>query len=277
MTDLAALSIDFELFRHTPAYRSADGTLDPDRTATGLEAWPFLRDLLSEYGAEATFFVVGELAETHPETVTAIADAGHEVASHTYSHRLLGTLDPEQRRTELVRSRSVLRDATGQEVAGFRAPAFEFGAEHFEELERAEYEYDSSVVPARSVPGWYGGTFDTHRPTSAAAIRPGAPASIAEVPLSVAPFLRLPLSGAWTRLIGRRYTLAGLRRLRSRGVSPVLYYHPWELVDLPAVEGVPRRVYWRTGDWLRETLRAVLEEPFEFVPVGRLTAAGSDQ
>ena len=122
-TDRAVISIDFELFRHTPAHRSSSGTLDDD--TVGLEAWPFLRDVLAEHNATATFFVVGEVADQHPEVIAEMAAEGHEIASHTQSHRLLSTLDADAQTEELVQSRNAIRTATGQEVAGFRAPAFD--------------------------------------------------------------------------------------------------------------------------------------------------------
>ena len=47
----------------------------------------------------------------------------------------------------------------------------------------------------------------------------------------------------------------------------MLYVHPWELVDLPAVEGVPTRVYVRTGDWMRRAIERILQQDFEFTTV----------
>jgi hypothetical protein len=79
------------------------------------------------------------------------------------------------------------------------------------------------------------------------------------------PGLRLPLTGAWLRFFGPRYTLLGMRLLARQGITPVLYVHPWELVDLPTVDGIPRRVYWRTGRWMRNALQTVLHPEREFV------------
>lgn len=267
MTDRAVLSVDFELFSHTPAYRRATGETGEGSAeeTVGLEAADFLLDALAERDATATFFVVSSVAERHPAVVRRIADAGHEVASHTHSHRLLSTLPAAERREELERSRAVLSEVTGASVSGFRAPAFDLADAHFEDLAAAGYAYDSSVVPARSIPGWYGGEHDVHRPVPASRVRAGAPADLAVLPVSVMPGLRLPLSGAWLRFFGPRYARSGMGLLARRGVAPVLYVHPWELVDLPAVEGVPRRVYWRTGAWTRRAVERVLDGPFEFV------------
>jgi hypothetical protein len=50
----------------------------------------------------------------------------------------------------------------------------------------------------------------------------------------------------------------------------VLYVHPWELADLPAVEGVPKRVYWHTGKWMRRAVDRILAQPFDFTTAAAL-------
>jgi hypothetical protein len=47
----------------------------------------------------------------------------------------------------------------------------------------------------------------------------------------------------------------------------MLYVHPWELVDLPDVDGVPTRVYVSTGDWMRRAVERTLQQDFEFTTV----------
>lgn len=263
MTDRAVFSVDVELFTQTPAYRSAIGEIQ--ETGVGLDGIDYLLEALDEHDAAATFFVVSSLAERYPETIRSIADAGHEVASHSHSHALLPTLEQAERRRDLARSRAVLERVTGQPVTGLRAPAFDLPPTHFDDLAAAGYGYDSSVVPARSVPGWYGGKHDVRRPAPATRVRADAPAGLVELPVSVMPGLRLPLTGAWLRFFGAKYTIAGMKLLARQGVTPVLYVHPWELIDLPAVEGVPARVYWRTGAWTRRAVDRILAQDFEFV------------
>jgi len=264
----AALSVDFEFFDHLPAYRGARGTVD--RPAVGLGGVTALLDAFAAADAAATFFTVGEIADAHPRVVERVADEGHEVASHTYTHRHLSDLDADERRDELVRSKERLEAVAGESVTGFRAPSFDMGPDHFGTLASAGYAYDASVVPCRSIPGWYGGEFDAERPTPASAVDPAAPAGLAEVPAAVMPYLRLPLTGTWIRFFGVSYTILGMRLLARRGVAPVLYVHPWELVDLPPVEGVPKRVFVRTGAYMRRAVRRILAEPFAFVTVGEL-------
>ncbi|MDB4959302.1 MAG: polysaccharide deacetylase family protein [Myxococcales bacterium] len=54
----------------------------PDPTYT-----PRVLELLAQYGVKATFFVIGERVEAHPDLVRRIALEGHELASHSYTHR----------------------------------------------------------------------------------------------------------------------------------------------------------------------------------------------
>ncbi len=260
---VAVLTVDVELFTQTPAYRNAPGTTD--RTEVGLGGLSFLRDIFKEYDATTTGFVVSELAERYPDPIRALAAAGHEIASHSHSHRLLSTIDAGTREEEIERSQEILADITGSRISGFRAPAFDLTEGHFEALGRAGYAYDSSVVSSRKVPGWYGGEYDFHRPTQATDVDPAAPAGFQELPVSVMPGLRLPLTGAWLRFFGPRYTILGMRLLARRGITPILYVHSWECVDLPDVDGVPSRVYWRTGAWMRRAIERLLATDFTFV------------
>ncbi|MFC7141797.1 polysaccharide deacetylase family protein [Halosimplex aquaticum] len=266
----AALSVDFEYFTHLPAYRGARGTTD--LPAVGLDGVTSLLDAFDRAEATGTFFTVGEIADSNPDVLRRVADAGHEIGSHTHTHRHLSELSESERRDELSTSKARLDAVADTEVTGFRAPSFDVASDHFRTLADLGYEYDSSVVPCRSIPGWYGGEYEAELPSPANEIDPAAPGDVVEVPVSVMPGLRLPLTGTWIRFFGVSYTILGMRMLARRGVPPVLYVHPWELVDLPAVEGVPKRVYVRTGDYMRRAVRRILDEPFEFVATGDLAA-----
>lgn len=270
MSDRAVLSVDFELFSQTPAYRNAAG--ETTETGVGLAGGEFLRETLAAHDATATCFVVSAVAEAFPDAVAALADTGFEIASHTHTHRHLSELSAADCREEITRSKAVLERVTDEPVSGFRAPSFEFGPNQFAALSDAGYRYDSSVVPSRAIPGWYGGEFGLHRPAPATVVDPAAPTGLAELPVSVMPGLRLPLTGTWIRFFGPRYTVLGMRLLARRGITPILYVHPWELVDLPAVEGVPKRVYYRTGVWMRRAVERILDQPFEFTTAGAVVA-----
>jgi len=138
------LSIDFESWVH--AYRPAD-TNSPARRRLDngfvLSAGMKLLDLLDRYNAVATFFVVSEIFEWYPELLEKIERRGHEIALHSYSHRILW-------------SKSDLADEIGRsaefmqrfKVRGFRAPRGFMKEEHLDILRRFEIVYDSSSYGA---------------------------------------------------------------------------------------------------------------------------------
>jgi polysaccharide deacetylase family protein (PEP-CTERM system associated) len=81
-------------------------------------------EVLRNLNAEATFFVLGKVAERHPEIVKAIHDAGHEVASHGYAHELVNGMTPEEFEADVRRSIEILENITELKVSGFRARSF---------------------------------------------------------------------------------------------------------------------------------------------------------
>lgn len=50
------------------------------------EATPFILDTLKEYGARATFFMVGDNVRKHPEVYERVMAEGHRIGNHTYNH-----------------------------------------------------------------------------------------------------------------------------------------------------------------------------------------------
>ncbi len=99
---------------------------------------------------KATFFFLGWVAEKFPRLVKNVAEEGHEIASHGFSHTMITKLTPEEFRQELKHSLTILRETSNQPVVGFRAPTFSVVKETlwaipimFEEGIR----YDSSIFP----------------------------------------------------------------------------------------------------------------------------------
>lgn len=143
------LSFDVEHWHSATLVR--DAVTDPeDHIEDSVE---IVLDLLADHDVRATFFVVGEIARTHPDLVARIAAEGHEIGSHGDTHRPLFELTPEEFATELARSTAAIRDATGTTPVGFRAPNFSVTPRtHWavEALDATQYRYDSSVFPVRT-------------------------------------------------------------------------------------------------------------------------------
>jgi polysaccharide deacetylase family protein (PEP-CTERM system associated) len=121
-----------------------------------------LLGLLQDGGAHATFFMVGWLAWRFPDLVKGIAEAGHELASHSFWHEVVRRHDARSFRADLRASKQVLEDLTGVEVEGFRAAGNSItpaDAWAFEEIAAAGYRYDSSLCPAVSSHGGFPSPF----------------------------------------------------------------------------------------------------------------------
>jgi hypothetical protein len=102
----------------------------------------------------ATFFVLGSIAERHPDLVARIVSAGHEVASHGFSHRRVFELDESSFAEELDRANTAIEKAGAPRPIGFRAPEWSINDRApwgLGVLARAGFRYDSSMSPLRLV------------------------------------------------------------------------------------------------------------------------------
>ncbi|OIJ67290.1 polysaccharide deacetylase family protein [Streptomyces mangrovisoli] len=97
---------------------------------------PHILDTLAEYDVRATFFVCGEQADWNRRLLSRMADEGHVVGNHTWSHPLLTKLTRSRIRSEMERTTQVIVDAYGERPQWFRAPygawnraAFQLGAD----------------------------------------------------------------------------------------------------------------------------------------------------
>ena len=83
---------------------------------------PRVLALLDRYGIKSTFFVPGMVAEQHPALMADVLARGHEIAHHSYSHRWILSLTPEEEREEFERGIEAIQKATGRKPRGWRSP-----------------------------------------------------------------------------------------------------------------------------------------------------------
>ncbi len=79
-------------------------------------------DLLKEYDVKATFFMVGLQVEKYPDTAKRIAEEGHSIGNHSWSHADLSKLSSKARDEELDRAQQAIIEATGMTPHLMRAP-----------------------------------------------------------------------------------------------------------------------------------------------------------
>ena len=185
---------------------------------------------LDRHNVKATFFILGYVADAHPDLVLEIDQAGHEIGSHSYWHRLVHTLTPREFRDDLLRSRAALEAIIQKPVTSFRAPSFSINESSpwaLEILVEEGFTVDSSVMPTRS----------RKCPTAHKGIHPVNcrfnSGCLTEFPLAVHRLpggVSVPISGGgYFRLFPLDLTSRLLRQVNTQQKTPFAFYiHPWE-------------------------------------------------
>lgn len=188
-----------------------------------------LLQLFEDTGTRATFFCLGWMAERMPHLVRACQRAGHEIGSHGYGHVLAYDVGPKAFQEDVVRSKKILEDITGEEVAGFRSAGFCVKKNNkwvFDIVAAAGFKYDASVFPARH---GHGGLSNAEPRPHVIKTNYGP---LIEVPASTVRVLnyRFCLFGGGYLRISPLWAIRwGVRRLRSEGQPLILYVHPREI------------------------------------------------
>ena len=152
------VSIDVEEYFHIEA---PHGYVSP----SSWDNWPsrvednveFLLTRFATFGHRGTFFILGHVAQRRPALVRRIAEAGHEIPSHGTNHDRLHRLAPDSFRQEVLSSKHLLEDLTGEAVLEYRAPTFNVVRQTswaIDVLCECGLVYDASIFPVRH--HWYG-------------------------------------------------------------------------------------------------------------------------
>jgi len=238
-----AMTVDVEEWFQVSAFDDVVDRGDWDAMPSRVErSTERLLEAFGAAGVRATFFVLGWIAERHPDLVRRIARAGHEVGCHGYDHRMLHDLPRETLARDTDRARKALQDLSGQPVAGYRAASFSIGRRNLWALDvlvECGFEYDSSLFPVvHDRYGIPGAPREIHLVTT-----PGG-ASLVEVPPTTVQIAGMTLpaaGGGYLRLFPLAVTDWAIRRLNDHEGRPaVVYLHPWEVdPDQPRVRVGP--------------------------------------
>ena len=208
---------------------------ETDQTEAIEKVLPEFLALLKKRKAKATFFVVGEIAEKFPKQIKQILAAGHEVASHSHTHRNLKQLRFDEIEKEVLESKQAL-EKLGCKVKGFRAPAGISPIELNEVLKKHKYTYSSSIIAS-----WFPGRYNALDKA-----QPKLDQEIIELPIPNFTNFHIPAGFSYVRLFHPMFNHLFLKQ------PYMIYLHLHEFLKKPQSKDIPKSVrlasYRNRGD-----------------------------
>jgi polysaccharide deacetylase family protein (PEP-CTERM system associated) len=189
-----------------------------------------LLDIFKNYDAKATFFVLGWIADKYPDLIREVAVAGHEIACHSFYHRMASSLTLEEFKKDTELAIDAIIKSCGQTPLGYRSPSWgmrEDMLDKFEALTDFGFRYDSSIYPIYH--DIYG---DPNAPQKPHEIELPSGRTMIEIPASTIKILghTYPVGGGgWLRQLPYWFTRRGIKKLNRVGLPVMIYLHPWEL------------------------------------------------
>lgn len=260
----------------TELKRAASVSLDLDNLwsymkTAGIDGWrsfpsyldlvvPRILERLDRHGLTITFFIVGQDAALNENraALAMIADAGHEIANHSFHHEpWLSRAPQDQMDAELARAEAAIGEATGERTVGFRGPSFCLSTPLLETLKARGYVYDASTLPTFIGPlarAWYLARADLSADerrkrsllfgTMKDGLRPIRSyewtldsGSLLEIPVTTTPLLRAPFHLTYLSFLATRsqfaadaYWAGALAACRLFGVEPSVLLHPLDFL-----------------------------------------------
>lgn len=223
---------------------------------------PRILETLDRCHQRITFFVVGKDAtiESNRAALKQIADAGHEIANHSFMHEpWLHLYNREQLHEEIGGAENAIAAVTGKKTRGFRGPGFSTSPLVREVLVERGYQYDGSIFPSALGPvarmffflnsklsaeekekrkGLYGKFSDAF-----GMLKPFAwPNGLVEIPVTTMPLFRVPVHATYlmflaekSEALAKAYWGTNIALSRLRDVSPSLLLHPTDFLDVTDV------------------------------------------
>lgn len=185
-------------------------------------------DLLEKHKTKATFFIVGWTAERHPDMVREIASQGHDIGCHSYMHKKIYDLTPDEFRKDTAKAKAILEQITGKKIFGYRAPSYSITKKSLwalDILNELGFEYDSSIFPI---------LHDNYGIPDAPRFKyQHSNLNLTEYPISTAKVLgrNVPVAGGgYFRLFPYWLTKKLLHSINQEEKQPFIFYlHPWEV------------------------------------------------
>jgi peptidoglycan/xylan/chitin deacetylase (PgdA/CDA1 family) len=219
---------------------------------------------LRRHGLTVTVFVVGQDAALakNANAMRAIADAGHEIANHSFSHEpWFHTYSYDKVQSEIADAETAIERATGQRPRGFRGPGFSLSNDTLRVLTERKYLYDASTFPTFVGPlarayyfltsgnlsaeerekrkKLFGTVRDGLRDLRPYVFTSSAPLGweLLEIPVTTLPFARIPIHmsyivylATYSLGLARAYIRAALTLVRKADLELSFLLHPLDFL-----------------------------------------------
>jgi peptidoglycan-N-acetylglucosamine deacetylase len=239
---LNLLGIDFEDWFHPELIQRHITGLD--KTPTVVNGIDKILDWLRKNETFATFFVVGELLEGKPELLDKIINGGHEIAFHTMYHTRIDSANFKEKFTEEIK---LFDKLTSKKSRGFRAPSFSlnyFSSWLIDTLADNNYQYDSSVVPAKTkLYGIPNADVKPYKISSSSLEQNDPSGKVTEFPLLTTKLFGYTIpacGGFYLRFLPLKIIERAIKSNMKKDIPATFFIHSWELtpefmprVDLP--------------------------------------------
>ncbi|NWG02510.1 MAG: DUF3473 domain-containing protein [Syntrophaceae bacterium] len=228
--------------------------------------------LFNRFKVQATFFVLGYIAERIPQMVKMIYLEGHEIASHGYGHVQVYKQKKEEFLEDLLRSKNLIEGLIGETIIGYRAPEWSICDERknsywaLDLLTQHGFLYDSSIAPLRFIGVSNAPQIPYTIPTAYGQIREFPPL-VMQSPLG-----NLPIGGGWgLRVFPYRNIWKTIVQFNRLGHPALIFCHPSEFDTFSppiALPWIKRFVCYGKIRTTEERLTRLLND-FEFTMVRR--------
>jgi polysaccharide deacetylase family protein (PEP-CTERM system associated) len=275
---LNVLSVDVEDYFHVEAFAKTISYQQWDHYPRRVEGnIDRILDLFEQRRVRATFFILGWVADRHPQLVRRIASGGHEIGCHGYAHRRIQTMTPQQFREDLRKATEQLSSQVQRPIRSYRAPSFSVVRSTLwalDVLAEEGYLFDSSIFPVRhDLYGIPNAERFPHWEVSAQGNQ------LFEFPASTIRQLKNNLGvagGGYLRLLPYSVTSWAIRHINAaEGQPAMVYFHPWEIdPDQPVIHAGFRskiRHYTNLTTMIGK-LQRLLEE-FQFTTLSQASMA----
>lgn len=222
-------TVDVEDYFHVSAFASRIRPEDWDNyDCRVVQNTRRVLQIAAESGTHGTFFVLGWVANRFPKLVTEIQSAGHEIGCHSQMHQLVYDLGPDRFRADLVESRDLLQQITGNPVTMYRSPSFSITNRSLWALDilvEEGFDVDSSIYPIRHDRyGISNAPLMPHEIQTSSGPLTEFPGMVCRLGLTNVPVG----GGGYLRLLPWMMTRKLLQQVRKQHRPMNVYIHPWE-------------------------------------------------